>query len=227
MYQTQNGTTKPRVRVRVKGRYSGPSESLFDSQFERQLPPEILAELTKESAPRIYLREAPQTLQPAPTPPPPVVFRPPPVPPSPPFVAPSPAKPSQREPRSGTGIWLLMATLIGLPLLLARLGEGTLPHSPPVEVRRALPVVEVRKALPAVPRALPATSRASYVPSTGWQSVRMPDGSVVPVWYEGELPSSASLPPQGSFIGQEYSTGNTAWVWMIPAGAHFPSWVDP
>jgi hypothetical protein len=136
----------------LRRRHSGPSESLFDSQFERQLPPEILAELTEESAPRIYLREAPQTLQPGPTPPHPVVFRPPPVPPSPPFVAHSPAKPTQRERRSGTGIWLLLATLIGLPLLLARLGDNTLPHSPPVEVRRALPVVEVRKTLPVVPR---------------------------------------------------------------------------
>jgi hypothetical protein len=23
------------------------------------------------------------------------------------------------------------------------------------------------------------------------------------------------------------STGNTSWIWMTPAGASFPSWVDP
>ena len=69
-------------------------------------------------------------------------------------------------PRSGTGIWLLLAALIGLPLLLARVAGNTQPQpqGQPVEVRRALPVVEVRKALPAVPRALPVTSALSTVP---------------------------------------------------------------
>ena len=98
---------------------------------------------------------------------------------------------------------------------------------PPVEVRRALPVVEVRKALPAVPRALPVNSAPFAVPTVGWQSIRMPDGSIIPVHYEGELPSSAALPPRGRFIGEEYSTGNTSWIWMTPVGASFPSWVDP
>ena len=98
---------------------------------------------------------------------------------------------------------------------------------PPVEVRRALPVVEVRKALPAVPRALPINSAPFAVPTVGWQSIRMPDGSIIPVHYEGELPSSAALPPRGRFIGEEYSTGNTSWIWMTPVGASFPSWVDP
>jgi hypothetical protein len=88
------------------------------------------------------------------------------------------------------------------------------------------PAVEVRRVLSAVPRALPVTGRASYVPAAGWQSIRMPDGSVVAVHYEGELASSAALPPQGSFIGQEYSTGNTTWVWMQPTGASFASWVN-
>jgi hypothetical protein len=44
---------------------------------------------------------------------------------------------------------------------------------------------------------------------------------------QGELPSSAALPPQGRFIGEEWSTGSTSWVWMQPAGASLPSWVDP
>jgi hypothetical protein len=55
----------------------------------------------------------------------------------------------------------------------------------------------------------------------------MPDGTIVNVSYQGELPSSAALPPQGHFIGEAYSTGTTSWVWMTPAGANFPSWVDP
>jgi hypothetical protein len=55
----------------------------------------------------------------------------------------------------------------------------------------------------------------------------MPKGAIIAVHYEGALPSSAALPPQGHFIGEEYLTGNTSWVWMTPAGTNFPSWVDP
>jgi hypothetical protein len=55
----------------------------------------------------------------------------------------------------------------------------------------------------------------------------MPDGTIVNVSYQGELSSSAALPPQGRFVGEQYSTGTTSWVWMTPAGASFPSWVDP
>jgi hypothetical protein len=53
------------------------------------------------------------------------------------------------------------------------------------------------------------------------------DGTTVQVCYQGELPSSAALPRQGRFIGEEWSTGNTSWIWMTPAGVNFPSWVDP
>jgi hypothetical protein len=93
-----------------------------------------------------------------------------------------------------------------------------------------LPAIEIRRALPAVPRALlvgPQQQQTDAIANRGWQSIRMPDGSVIPVHYEGELPSSAALPPQGRFIGEEYSTGNTSWIWMTPVGTSFPSWVDP
>jgi hypothetical protein len=97
-----------------------------------------------------------------------------------------------------------------------------------VEVRRALPAVEVRKALPVVPRALPVTSQTSSVSNIGWwQSIRMPEGSYIGVRYQGELPSSASLPAHGDFIGQEYSVGSTSWIWMVRPGMATPSWVDP
>jgi hypothetical protein len=82
-------------------------------------------------------------------------------------------------------------------------------------------------AVPAVPRALPVTSSVSTVSNAQWQSIRMPSGEFVRVSYQGELPSSAALPARGRFIGEEYSTGNTSWIWMTPAGANFPSWVDP
>jgi hypothetical protein len=90
-----------------------------------------------------------------------------------------------------------------------------------------LPVIEVRRALPTVLRALPVNSAQSTVPTAGWQSIRMPDGRVIPVHYQGELPSSAALPLHGHFIGEEYSTGNTSWIWTQPAGTNVASWVDP
>jgi hypothetical protein len=55
----------------------------------------------------------------------------------------------------------------------------------------------------------------------------MLDDTIVEAGYQGELPNSAALPPQVRFIGEEWSTGNTSWIWMTPAGASFPSWVDP
>jgi hypothetical protein len=61
-----------------------------------------------------------------------------------------------------------------------------------------------------------------------WQAIkRMPDGTVVQASYQGDLPSSAMLPSYGRFIGEEWSTGTTSWIWMTPVGASFASWVDP
>jgi len=240
-YQSrQNGystITKPRIRIRVKGRYSGPLVPLFDDQFERELPLETRAEL--EASPQSINRppvripeteaEIEQALEwlksqgylrstsPAP----------PPVPAPQPVAIPQAAEPVQKESRSGSGIWCLLAVIMGLPLLLARLADNTYPQARSVEVHRALPAVEVRRALPAAPHAIALTSQTSTVSNAQWQPIRMPDGTVVQASYQGELPSSAALPPRGRFIGEEYSTGNTSWIWMTPAGANFPSWVDP
>jgi hypothetical protein len=217
-----------------------------DDQFDCQLPEEARTELEEIPPPQTYrLREIP-TLRPAQEPPPEVFFRPPP-PVSPPGlpVTPGAARPAQRAPRSGTGIWLLLGVLLGLPVLISLLPhatstlrrsssrsvDDTQPQSRPVEVRRALPgPVEVRRALPVVPRALPVTAPVSLAPDPQigqWQPVRLLDGTTVQVCYQGELPSSAALPVRGRFIGEEWSTGNTSWIWMTPAGVNFPSWVDP
>ena len=226
---------KPRIRIRVKGRYSGPLVPVFDDQFERELPPEIRARLS-EIPPRSINRwparipETEEEIQaaliwlksqgylqsgstPPPSPEPAVASQPPPVEP----------RPVQRESQGGLGIWWLLAVIIGLPLLLARLADNTQPQGRPLEVRRALPVVEVRRALPAIPRALPVTTAVS----TEWQPIRMPDGTIVQASFQGELPSTAALPARGRFIGEEWSTGNTSWIWMKPAGVSFASWVDP
>jgi hypothetical protein len=203
---------KPRVRMRAAGRYipAVPPAVADLSQAEglaHEPPPEV-----------VFLRPPPPAEAPrqAVTPPPP------PISPLPPSVTPPVARPAPSESRGGNGGWWALAILLGLPLLLlSRLGhDGVQPQSRPVEVRRALPAVEVRKALP-------VTSAASTIPQWGWQSIRMPDGEVENVHYDGALSSSASLPSRGSYLGQEFSTGATSWVWMVARGTNFPAWIDP
>jgi len=197
-------------------RNDGRNDNRFDDSFESELPPEIRAELNG-NLPRSKNRRLIRPAVPI-------------------------AKPVPRESRrSDSWIWWLLAS-VGVLFMLARLSDNRQPITsnstpvevrqvlpPAVEVRRALPVVEVRRALPAIEvrRALPVNSVPSAVPNIGWQSMKMPDGSIIPVHYEGELPSSAALPLHGHFIGEEYSTGNTSWVWMTPAGTNVASWVDP
>ena len=243
----------------------------FDDQFESELPPEIRAGLEVNHRPvripttereiqaamallksRGYLPtvSAPSSSGEPPPIPEPVSKAQTPDSPARPFVMSPVAKPVQRASRSGSGIWLLLAVLLGFlmlgfPLLIGLLPrtvstlstlsgrpvDDTQPQSRPVEVRRALPVpVEVRRALPAVPRALPVASSMSLAPDPQigeWQPVRLLDGTIVQVCYQGELPSSAALPPRGRFIAEEWSTGYRSWIWMTPAGASFPSRIDP
>jgi hypothetical protein len=206
----------------------------FDTQFERRLPPEILTEL-EESPPRIYLRPPPPTYRVAAQVPQEVFFRPAPpvspppqppprqtIPPLPPII-PTGAKPAQSAPRSGSGGWWLLAVIVGFLILVGHLPK----RLQPATIMSPQPWVEVRRALPVAPRALPVTAQVSSVPTGWWQSIRMPDGSFIGVRYQGELASSAALPPQGHFIGEEYSVGTTSWIWMTRPGASLPSWVDP
>jgi hypothetical protein len=192
-----------------------------DESFDRELPAEAQAEL--EEASRIYrIRESHP-------PPPPPVYRPP---------ISEPPPPAKRSHGAAViSILVIMAFILyaathkgGIATSSTspenRPPAGTQPRATPVDVRRALPV-DVRRALPAVPRALPVTSAVAAVPNANLSSVRMPDGSIVSVNYQGDLSSSAALPPRGRFIGEEWSTGNTSWIWMKPAGVNFASWVDP
>ena len=232
-------------------------DNRFDRQFESQLPPEVRAELEipPRSTPRPSAR-IPETeeeiaqalewlksqgyLRPAsPAPPLPVSS------PQPPAVpmskTPPPARRAHIPAVIGTvaiaALFLYAVSHTGGPSNSTALPESRSvpnPSSQPVEVRRALtPPVEVRRALPAVPRAL-LVSRSRFsenapipAPYAESQPVRMPDGTIVEARYQGELPSSAALPVRGRFIGEEWSTGNTSWIWLQPAGASLPSWVDP
>src|SRR6516162_10723978 len=47
----QDGSIKPRIRIRTQGRYVNSDASLFDSEFERELPREIRAELLEAESP--------------------------------------------------------------------------------------------------------------------------------------------------------------------------------
>lgn len=210
----------------------GPSDGSFDCYP----PGEVRAEL-EELAPPRFIRPAPPTYRSVTPSQPEVFLRPPPPVLPPPWVpvTPSAAKPAQSAPRRGTGPWWLLAALLGFPILVGLLDQAksSLTKSleqaarAPGNVSAAQPIVEVRRALPAVPRALAVTTHDSAVSNLTWQPVRMPDGSVVQACYQGELPSSAALPAQGRFIGEEWLTGDTSWIWTVPAGASFPSWVDP
>jgi hypothetical protein len=195
---------KPRIQVRAVGRYipeatSVSREELTPQEVVSLRPPPLV------TAPRQAVTAPPQPILPLP-----------------PSVTPPIARPAPSESRGGNGGWWLLAILIGLPLLLlSRLGhDGVQPQSQPVEVRRALPAVEVRKALP-------VTSVASTIPQWGWQSIRMPDGEIENVHYDGALPSSGNLPDRGAYPGQEFSVGATSLVWMVARGTSFPAWIDP
>jgi hypothetical protein len=234
---------KPRVRIRAVGRKLeglpppqnyrvreiSPYHPVQEPSpvFLRPPPPTRTSSRTVElpaqiPQPAVFLRPPPLGSAPRPS----VTLPPPPVsPPSPPVIS-GPARPAQRAPRGGSGIWWILASLLVVPVLLGLLPQavstGLLGTEP-----QPTPWVEVRRALPTAPRAVPLASAASTVPNGGWQSIRMPTGEIVPVHYEGELASSAALPSQGTYIGQEFSTGKMSWIWMTRAGASFPSWVDP
>jgi hypothetical protein len=199
-----------------------------DKSFEGQLPARARSELLEEFPSRRTYRL--QESIPVPSP---VFLR------SPPLVSPlepPPIRPGtgrelgEPAPRRGVGIWWLLAALLGFPVLI-----GLLPHAPSsqpvygtqsisrwVEVRRALPVAnpEVRRALPALARAFPVEEQTIPGSNGNWQAVQMPDGTIVEAAYQGTLPNAASLPAQGHFIGEEWRTGDTSWIWMTPAGAN-------
>jgi hypothetical protein len=194
-----------------------------DESFDCQLPAEARIELLEEipPPPMYRLREIP-AYRPVQEPPPEVFLRPPP-PVSPPLPPVTPGAPGRR--RGHPAAAPEYGYRWGVQFLLALLGQavstqvdGTQPQSRSVEVRRAAPAAGRR------PQSVAGGSARS---SDSGQPVRLLDGTTVRAFYQGELPSSAALPSQGRFIGEEWSTGNTSWIWIKPAGAHFASWVDP
>ena len=197
----------------------------LDAQFERRLPPEILAELEGKPRPQTYrLRETvPSYLRPPPprapraappclpqtvasSPSAPLQTREP--PPVPPIVA----RPTRSASRPGARPWLwIVAMLLAIPVL-----NALLPH-------RA-PMVEVRRALPVALRALPVTVEMPVI-SGEWRSLGFSDGSTMQIHYGGQLLTTAQLPAQGH-IGDAYTIGDHYWIWQHPTGQP-ASWIDP
>lgn len=117
---------------------------------------------------------------------------------------------------------LAAAVLALLPHTSSTGPTQSAPQARPAEVRRALPVA--LRALP-IDAAAPENPPISYAAS---KRIIMPDGSIVQTYFQGKLPNAASLPPLGRFNGEAWVTADgTTWIWATPAGAAFPSWVDP
>ena len=202
-----------------------------DAQFERELPPEIRAELfrSRPRSPRMAGNRS-HTAAGRVSPPPPL----PDVPDA--ARAPKPSSERGRHPRrenNALGLLLgllsvlvLIALLVPITTGLHQFGGGTqFPYALPQP-----PVVEVRRALPAVPRATLVERTTSGIadPAIGqWYPVRFADGTVMQIRYGGRLASTSLLPGAGEFIGDSRVIGNHYWIWMQPAGANFPSWIDP
>jgi hypothetical protein len=216
----QDGTTKPRIRVPLQGRYTDPLEPLFDDQFESQLPPEIRAELETPRAeinrPPFQIPETEQEIKAAiawlrsqgylqsDSSPTPSRESPPISSPQPPVIPPA-AQPPRSSPSS---IWWMLAMLLGLAFLLSRQANPTQPQDRQAQVGATLPApsssstqvpqptaqrwVEVRRALPAVEvrKALPVVPRA--LPVTAGNSTVSNT-----VWQSIQM-------PDGSFIGVRY-----------------------
>ena len=59
-----------------------------------------------------------------------------------------------------------------------------------------------------------------------WVSQEIPHEGRVWIHYQGQLQNTGQLPQHPS-LWDEYCTPGAGWVWMIPAGATTPLWVDP
>jgi hypothetical protein len=59
-----------------------------------------------------------------------------------------------------------------------------------------------------------------------WVCQEIPHEGRVWIHYQGQLQNAGQLPQHPS-LWDEYWTPGATWVWMIPAGATAPRWVDP
>jgi hypothetical protein len=154
----------------------------------------------------------------------------------PPFAA----KPSQRQ-SAPWGPFIIATGLVAAAFIIANGNKAARPaESSPVSPSARLATVHERE--PAVPRAQPVVwPRAEAAgPATPfspewyanpgnrgrWVCQGIPHEGRVWIHYQGQLQNAYELPQHPS-LWDEYCTPGATWVWMIPAGATTPQWVDP
>jgi hypothetical protein len=156
--------------------------------------------------------------------------------PSSPFTA----KPGPRQ-SAPWGPIIIAAGLVAAALIVAN-GNRLAPPAEPNPVSPSEHLVTVDQSVPPVPRAQPVIwPRAEAAgPATRfsaewyadpsnrgrWICQDIPHEGRVWIHYQGQLQNLNQLPQHPS-LWDEYWTPGATWVWMIPAGATAPRWVDP
>jgi len=158
-------------------------------------------------------------------------------------VRPSPslaAKPSPRQ-SAPWGPIIIAAGLVVAAFIVSN-GNKSAPPAKPKTVSPSQGLATVHQSEPVVPRAQPVIwPRAEAAgPATlfspewyanpsnrgRWVSQEIPHEGRVWIHYQGQLQNTGQLPQQPNLWDESWTPGAT-WVWMIPAGATTPQWVDP
>jgi hypothetical protein len=150
------------------------------------------------------------------------------------------AKPSPRQ-SAPWGPIIIAAGLIAAAFIVAD-GNKLAPPAEPKTVGPSERLVAVNETGPAVPRAQPVIwpRAAAAGPTTlfspewyanpsnrgRWVCQEIPNEGRLWIHYQGQLQNAGQLPQYPS-LWDEYWTPGATWVWMIPAGATTPQWVDP
>jgi len=158
-------------------------------------------------------------------------------------VRPSPSLAAKSSPRQ-SALWgpIIIATGLITAALIVANGNKPAPPAGPNPVRPSEHLVTVSESMPPVPRAQPVIWPRAEAAGTAtifsqewyanpsnrgrWVCQEIPREGRVWIHYQGQLLSASQLPQHAS-LWDEYWTPGATWVWMIPAGATAPQWVDP
>jgi hypothetical protein len=150
------------------------------------------------------------------------------------------AKPSPKQ-SAPWGPFIIATGVIAAAFIVAN-GNKSAPLVEPNPVSPSERLVTVNESVAAVPRAKPVVwPRAEAAGSTTlfspewyanpsnrgrWVCQEIPHEGRVWIHYQGQLQNAGQLPQHAS-LWDEYCIPGASWVWMIPAGATTPQWVDP
>jgi hypothetical protein len=153
----------------------------------------------------------------------------------------APPPPTQPAPRrqSHWGAFIIAVGLVTAAFILVNGGND----NRPARMIQPTPQVTVHRAESAVPRAQPVVwPRAEAAgPATffndawfanpancgRWFTQEIPGQGKVWIRYQGQIGSTNDLPEHPSLWDEYHTSDGSGWVWMIPAGATTPQWVDP